>query len=61
MQDNNTYRLARNGSFRVEPFGPAMTLAKAQAYQADIIKGGFDVLVINTTTVRTTHTLKGAY
>ena len=52
MQENNTYRLARNGSFRVEPFGPAMTLAKAQAYQADMIKGGFDVLVVNTMTLK---------
>jgi len=45
-----TYRLATNGAFMVKPFGPLMTLAKAQTYQSDMLLGGFDVLVINTVT-----------
>jgi len=41
------YRLAKDGAYQLQPFGPLLTLAQAQAYQADMALGGFDVLVIN--------------
>ena len=44
------YRLARNGQFQVEPFGPLMTLAKAELYQADMALANCHVLIINTAT-----------
>lgn len=47
---NRQYRLAKNREYHVIPFGPVMTLAQAQMYQADMIAGGFDCLVINTQT-----------
>ena len=42
-----TYRLAKNTPYAVVPFGPMMTLEKAQKYQSDMIRGGFDVVVKN--------------
>jgi hypothetical protein len=45
---NRIYRLAKDGAYQVQPFGPLLTLAQAQAYQVDMALGGFDVLVINT-------------
>ncbi len=43
-----TYKIAVNGPHAIQPIGPMMTLAQAQAYAEDMRKGGFDVLVINT-------------
>ena len=48
---NKTYRLAKESQYTVEPFGPCMTLAKAESYQIDMIKGGFNVLVVNVATL----------
>ena len=42
------YRLAKDGNHAVKAFGPLFTLAKAEAYQRNMIAAGFDVLVINT-------------
>ena len=42
-----TYRLAREGAFQIVPFGPLMTLAKAESYQADMTLAGFPCLVVN--------------
>ena len=42
------YRLAREGTWQVQPFGPLLTLAQAQAYQADLALAGMPCLVINT-------------
>ena len=39
------YRLHREGAFQLEPFGPLMTLAQAQAYQADMALANVSVLV----------------
>jgi hypothetical protein len=50
-QANAIYRLAKEGVYQLQPFGPLLTLAQAQAYQADMILGGFDVLVINSKAV----------
>jgi len=47
-----TYRLAKCNAYNIVPFGPLFTLAQAQAYQADLILGGFNVLVININTDR---------
>lgn len=50
-----TYKLAKNRNHAAamdSTFGPLMTLAQAQAYQADMIRGGFDVLVVNMATDR---------
>jgi hypothetical protein len=44
--DNATYRLAKEGAFNVQPFGPAMTLAQAQAYQSDMALANVHVLVV---------------
>ena len=41
------YQLAKETAYRLEPFGPRMTLAQAQRYQSDLAKAGFTVLVIN--------------
>ena len=46
----NTYRIAVNAAHAIQPIGPMMTLAKAQAYADDLRLGGFDVVVINTAT-----------
>jgi len=45
------YRLAKDGVYQVQPFGPLLTLAQAQKYQADMLLGGFDVLILNTKAV----------
>jgi hypothetical protein len=42
-----TYQLAKETAYRLEPFGPRMTLAQAQRYQSDLTKAGFTVLVVN--------------
>lgn len=49
--DVKAYRLAKDGAYQLQPFGPLLTLAQAQAYQADMALGGFDVLVINSNAV----------
>jgi hypothetical protein len=41
------YTLAKEGPFELRPFGPLMALNVAQHYQAELQKGGFDVLVVN--------------
>lgn len=45
------YQLAKNTSNAITKFGPVMSLDKAQAYQADMLKGGYDVLVMNVNTI----------
>jgi hypothetical protein len=45
------YRLAREGAWQVEPFGPLLTLAQAQAYQADMALANCLVLIVNTRAV----------
>ena len=45
-----TYRLALNGPYEVKPFGPLMTLAKAEMYQQDMALANVQVLVVNTST-----------
>ncbi len=47
-----TYRLAINGPYEVKPFGPLMTLAKAESYQADMALANVQVLIVNTATDR---------
>ena len=42
-----TYRLARDGAFQIVPFGPLMTLARAEAYQVDMTLAGFPCIVVN--------------
>ena len=44
--DNGKYQLATHGAFNVQPFGPAMSLAQAQAYQADMLLANMPVLVV---------------
>ena len=44
--DGGKYQLARHGTFNVQPFGPAMTLRQAQAYQADMLLASVPVLVV---------------
>lgn len=44
--DNATYRLAKEGAYNVQPFGPAMTLDQAQRYQADMLLANVPVLVV---------------
>ena len=41
------YRLAREGTWQIEPFGPMLTLEQAQRYQADMALANVSVLVIN--------------
>ena len=43
-----TYKLAKESEFGVHPFGPLMTLLKAERYQRDMETGGFPVLIVNT-------------
>lgn len=43
-----TYRLATVQPYRLVPFGPLMTRAQAESYRADLIAGGFAVVVVNT-------------
>ena len=42
------YRLARDGIWNIQPFGPLFSLAKAQAYQSLMAMANVHVLVINT-------------
>ena len=44
--DGGMYQLARHGAFNVQAFGPAMSLAQAQAYQADMALANMPVLVV---------------
>ena len=44
--DGARYQLAKHGAFNVQTFGPAMTLAQAQAYQADMLLANVPVLVV---------------
>ena len=44
--DGGKYQLARHGTFNVQPFGPAMTLAQAQAYQSEMALANVPVLVV---------------
>jgi len=44
--DGARYQLAKEGAFNVQAFGPPMTLAQAQAYQADMALGNMPVLVV---------------
>ena len=44
--DGARYQLAKHGAFNVQPFGPAMTLAQAQGYQADMALANMPVLVV---------------
>ena len=44
--DGGKYQLARHGAYNVQPFGPAMTLAQAQRYQADMLLANVPVLVV---------------
>jgi hypothetical protein len=39
------YRLAREGVWQIEPFGPMLTLEQAQKYQADMALANVSVLV----------------
>jgi len=43
-----TYKLAKESEFGVHPFGPLMTLPKAEIYQREMETGGFPVLIVNT-------------
>jgi hypothetical protein len=43
----NTYKLAKETEFSVIPFGPYMSLEKAEYYQGQMEKGGFPVLIVN--------------
>jgi hypothetical protein len=45
-----TYRLAKDGAFQVIPFGPLMTLAKAESYRDDLSFAFPNILVVNTAT-----------
>ena len=44
--DNGRYRLAKDGAYNVQEFGPRMTLEQAQAYQADMALANVHVLVV---------------
>ena len=44
--DGGRYQLAKHGAFNVQPFGPAMSLAQAQRYQADMLLANVPVLVV---------------
>jgi hypothetical protein len=44
--DGARYRLAKDGTFNVQEFGPCMTLAQAQRYQADMLLANVSVLVV---------------
>ena len=44
--DGGMYQLARHGVHNVQPFGPCMTLAQAQGYQADMALANVHVLVV---------------
>lgn len=44
--DGGMYQLATHGTFNVQPFGPAMSLAQAQRYQSDMALANVHVLVV---------------
>ena len=44
--DGARYQLAKEGAYNVQPFGPAMTLAQAQRYQAEMLLANVPVLVV---------------
>jgi len=44
--DGARYQLAKHGAFNVQAFGPAMSLAQAQRYQADMLLANMPVLVV---------------
>jgi len=44
--DSARYQLAREGAYNVQPFGPAMSLVQAQAYQSDMALANVHVLVV---------------
>ena len=44
---NKTFRLAKDGAYQLQPFGPMLSLEQATYYQAEMAKGGYDVLVVN--------------
>ena len=44
--DGARYQLAKHGTFNVQPFGPAMTLAQAQGFQASMAMANVHVLVV---------------
>jgi hypothetical protein len=44
--DGARYQLAREGAYNVQAFGPCMTLAQAQRYQADMALANVPVLVV---------------
>lgn len=44
--DGGMYQLAKHGAFNVQAFGPAMSLAQAQGYQADMALANVHVLVV---------------
>ena len=44
--DGARYQLAREGAYNVQAFGPCMTLAQAQRYQADMLLANVSILVV---------------
>jgi len=44
--DGGRYRLARDGTFNVQEFGPCMTLDQARGYQAEMALANVPVLVV---------------
>ena len=44
--DGARYQLARHGVHNVQPFGPCMTLAQAQGFQAEMMRANVHVLVV---------------
>ena len=44
--DGARYQLAKEGPYNVQPFGPAMTLAQAQGFQASMAMANVHVLVV---------------
>ena len=44
--DGALYQLAKHGAYNVQPFGPCMTLAQAQGFQASMAMANVHVLVV---------------
>ena len=44
--DGALYQIAREGAYNVQPFGPCMTLAQAQGFQASMAMANVHVLVV---------------
>jgi len=44
--DGARYQLAKHGAYNVQPFGPCMTLAQAQGFQASMAMANVHVLVV---------------